>query len=482
MRKIYLLTLIILAPVLLRAQQTQTGQSFTLEQAIEYALANSATAKNATIDEQIANAKVKETRGIGLPQIDANIGITHNQKLPRFFSQYNPDQGAGFIDLSQVPGIKAGDVVAFPNFFQLKSSGNAQVTINQILFNGSYLVGLQAANAYRELSVKNNAQTKENIIEQVTKAYYTVLINKDRVTLFDVNINRVDSLFRTTKALNENGFAERIDVDRIQVTVNNLKSQRDNFRNMQELGLQLLKFQMNYPMDQNIDVAGDIKSIQVDENLLSNYSEKWDYSQRVDYSILETNRKLQALNIKNKYAESLPSLVAFANLGYQTQSPNVGGIFKTESGIADTDQYGPDKWYSFSSFGVSLAVPIFSGLQRNYKLQQEKLSMRKIENGFASLKSAIDLQVKQSAISYLNAISTLKSQKENMVLAENVARVTKIKYEQGVGSNLEVTDAESALRESQINYYDALYSALVAKVDLDKAYGKLNPQNSQVEK
>ncbi len=478
MRKLYLLvSLIVIAP-LSWAQQNTSGQTFTLEQAIEYALANSVNAKNGTIDEQIASAKVKETRGIGLPQVNASVGITHNQKLPRFFSQYNPDQGGGFIDLSQIPGIQPGDVVAFPNFFQLKSAGNASVTINQILFNGSYLVGLQAANAYRDLSVKTNTQTKENIVEQVTKAYYNVLINKDRVTLFDVNIARVDSLFKTTKALNENGFAERIDVDRIQVTVNNLKAQRDNFRNLQELGLQLLKFQMNYPMDQDIDVAGDIKSIQVDENLLSNYAEKWDYSQRTDYSILETNRRLQALNIKNKYAESLPSLIAFANLGYSSQSPNVGGLFKTESGIADTEQYGPDKWYSFSSFGVSLSIPLFSGLQRNYKLQQEKLNMRKIENGFSSLKSAIDLQIKQSAITYLNAISTLKSQRENMTLADNVAKVTKIKYEQGVGSNLEVTEAESALREAQINYYDALYSALVAKVDLDKAYGKLNPQNA----
>ncbi|HEY0769529.1 MAG TPA: TolC family protein, partial [Sphingobacteriaceae bacterium] len=254
MRKIYLLVAFILASrALTLAQENQNGQSFTLEQAVEYALANNANAKNATLDERIANARVKETRGIGLPQIDASVGITHNQKLPRFFSQYNPDQ-QGFIDLSSIPGIQAGDVVALQNFFQLKSAGNASLTISQILFNGSYLVGLQAANAYRDLSVKTNAQTKENIVEQVTKAYYNVLINKDRVTLFDVNIARVDSLLRTTKALNENGFAEAIDVDRIQVTANNLKAQRDNFRNLQELGLQLLKFQMNYPMDQNIDV------------------------------------------------------------------------------------------------------------------------------------------------------------------------------------------------------------------------------------
>jgi outer membrane protein TolC len=478
MRRISLILALMISAAATYGQQNSNGQSFTLDQCIEYAMQNSPTIKNASIDERIADARVKETRGIGLPQVDASVGIQHNQKLPRFFAQYNPD-GEGFIDLSSVPGIQAGDVVAMQNFFQLKSSGNAALTISQILFNGSYLVGLRAANAYRDLSVKQAQQTKEQAIEQVTKAYYNVLINKDRIKLFDVNIGRVDSLLRTTKALNENGFAEGIDVDRIQVTANNLKSQRDNFRNLQELGLQLLKFQMNYPMDQQIDVAGDIASLQVDENVLSNYSLNWDYTQRSDYRLLESNRRLQQLNLKNKYAEGMPSLVAFANLGYSTQSPDIGGLFKTESSIPEMEGIGPDKWYSFSSFGVTLNVPIFSGLQRTYRVQQEKLNLQKIENGFTTLRSSIDLQTKQAAITYLNAVTTLKSQQENRVLAENVARVTKIKYEQGVGSNIEVIDAESTLRESQINYYSALYDALVAKVDLDKAYGKLNPQTSE---
>jgi outer membrane protein len=478
MRRISLIIFLVSAAVAgASGQQTPTGQAFTLEQCIDYALQNSPNIKNAALDQRIASARVKETRGIGLPQVDASVGVTHNQKLPRMFFQHDPE-GAGFIDLSGIPGIQPGDVVALQNLFQLKSAGNAAVNISQILFNGSYLVGLQAANAYRDVAAKTAEQTREQTIEQVTKAYYSVLINKDRISLFEVNIGRVDTLLRTTKALNENGFAESIDVDRIQVTMNNLKTQRDNFRNMQELGLLLLKFQMNYPMEQPLEVVGDIASLQVDEDVLKDYTIDWDYKQRSDYRVLEANRKLQSLNLKNKYAEGLPSLVAFANLGYSTQSPTIGGLFKTESAVAESEEfgYGPDKWYSFSTFGVSLNIPLFSGLQRNYRVQQEKLNLQKIENGFTTLRSSIDLQIKQSALSYLNAVNTLKSQQDNRVLAENVARVTKIKYEQGVGSNIEVIDAESALREAQINYYSALYDALVAKVDLDKAYGKLVSQ------
>ena len=466
--------------------QTNT-QVFNLEQCIEYALANSVNIKNAIVDEKIADARVKETRGIGLPQIDASVSLQHNAKLPPFFARYATAQGFAGKDengnnVLDIPGVQPTDVVAAPNFFQLPSNGNAALSVNQILFNGSYLVGLKAANAYRELSIRTTRQTKEQTIQQVTKAYYAVLINKDRMNLFDNNIARVDSLLMTTKALNKNGFAEGIDVDRIQVTLNNLLAERDKFYNMQELAVHLLKFQMNYPLDQPLDVAGDIASLEIDENLLQSYNVDWDYTERSDYRLLEASRDLQNLDVRNKFSSALPSLSAFANLGYSTQSPDISGLFKTNTNLDDTGLIGPDKWYSYTMFGVSLNVPIFSGLQRSYRLQQSKLNLLKIENNFTSLKAGIDLEVKQAAISYLNAIKSLESQRANRTLAANIARITKIKYEEGVGSNLEVVEAEAALKEAQINYYSALYDALLAKVDLDKAYGKLLPQNNDQEK
>lgn len=464
------------------AQTSAGSQTLTLDECIAYALNNSVNVKNAVVDEKIADARVKETRGIGLPQVEASVGLTHNQKLPRFFLQ-NPEPGQeSFFDISGISGIQPGDVVAAQNFFQLKSAGNAAVSVSQILFNGSYLVGLKAANAYRELSVKSTEQTEEQVVQQVTKAFFGVLINKDRMNLFDNNIARVDSLLKTTQAMFRNGFAEGIDVDRIQVTLNNLRAERDKFYNLQELSVQLLKFQMNYPMNQPLDVSGDIAALKIDKDLLQNYELQWDYTQRSDYQLLEANRNLQELDVKNKFSAGLPSLVAFANLGYSTQSPTIGGLFRTETNIADGDGIGPDKWYPFTSFGVSLSIPIFSGLQRSYRLQQAKLNLMKVENSFTTLKSAIDLEVKQAAINYLNAIKTLESQRANTSLAENIARITKIKYEQGVGSNLEVVDAEASLKEAQVNYYNALYDALIAKVDLDKAYGKLLPPDTNEKK
>ncbi len=453
--------------------QQQTTTSFTLDQCIEYALKNSINAQNAQIDQEIASAKVKETVGLGLPQVSGNVAIQHNEQLRRFFGRYTTAPGS-FSFFPVTPGANEGDILAARSPFQLQSSGDAGITINQLLFSGNYLVGLQASKAYKDLSFKTANQTREQIIEQVTKAYYSVLINHERTNLFDNNIARLDSLLKNTVALNKNGFAEGIDVDRIRVAYNNLKSERDKFLKLSALGKELLKFQMNYPMDQPIDVVGKIADIKVESDLTS-YLEGWDYKSRPDYKVLEANQRLQQLNIKNQYAGALPTLAGFANLGYFTQSNGIGGIFTTNTNISDNGSIGPDKWYGYSLFGVSMSMNIFTGFQRQYKIQQEKLTLRKIDNGFKSLKQGIDLQTKQASTSFENAITSLTSQKENMDLASNIARITKIKYEQGVGSNLEVVDAENSLRQAQTNYYSALFDAMVAKVDLDKAYGKLIP-------
>jgi len=321
------LTVFVTSIFQLRAQQ-EDSVSFDLEDCIRYALENTVEVQNARIDEQIAKARVKETVGIGLPQIDGSVSLVHNEKLPRFFMEYDPDE-IGFFDPGDIPGIEPGDVVAFGNFFQLPSSGDAGITVNQLLFSASYLVGLKAADTYKELAYKTTTQTQIQVIENVQKAYYGVLVNNERIALFDNNIARVDSLLRTTRAMNENGFAEDIDVDRVRVTLNNLKSERLKFLNLQALSLGLLKFQMNYPIEKPLEIRGSLSELSVDDNLFEDYEDGWNYRNRIEYELLDVQRRLQELDIKNKFSASLPSLSAFFNFGYSTQSPDIGGLFKT---------------------------------------------------------------------------------------------------------------------------------------------------------
>ncbi len=466
-------TLLVLVPLWSNGQ-SPVSTSFTLDQCITYALENTVEVKNARIDAQISEAKVRETTGLGLPQVDASVALQHNPKLPRFYQRYDAEQ-TGFFDLSGIPGIQSGDVVAFPNVFQLPSNGSAGLTVNQLLFSSSYLIGLKAAGTYKELAYKQEQQTQTEVVEKVMKAYYAVIVNDERISLLDNNIARIDTLLATTTALNKNGFAEEIEVDRIQVQFNNLKTERLKTLNLQNLSLSLLKFQMNYPMEKPLEIEGDLTELKVDDKVFEEYQQGWDYNNRIEYKVLLTQRRLLELDIKNKFASSIPSLKGTYNYGYSTQSANIAGLFKTESAVPSTDTFGPDKWYSYSSFGVTLDIPLFSGLQRSNKVQQARLELLKTQNSFNSLKQNIDLSIQQNTLTYQNSLETLKSQEGNIKLAEKIARVTKIKYEQGVGSNIEVIDAENALREAQVNYYNALYDALISKVDLDKAFAKLDP-------
>lgn len=444
-----------------------------LAQCLDYAKNNAVNVQISRLDEQIANAKVKETTGLGLPQVTGNISVINNTRLRRFFTSYSED--SFFFGGQSVPGLSEGDVVSAQNFFQLKSSGDAGLNISQLLFNGSYIVGLQASRAYKDLSARNTGQKLSDVVEQVTKAYYLVMVNRVRVDLFDQNIARIDTLLRNTSALQKQGFAESIDVDRLKVALNNLKTEREKFLNLLDLSNELLKFQMNFPMEQELKVTGSLQELNpvVDLNA---YSSDWSYERRPEYQVLSGNKRLQQLSLRNNYAMALPSVLAIANVGYSTQSPGVSGLFKTETNLKDNGSFGPDKWYSYGLVGLSVNVPVFSGLQRTFKIQQEKINLMKIEKGMSALRSGIDLEIKQALISYRNAEKSMASQRENMALAENIAKVVRIKYEQGVGSNLEVIDAESSFKEAQVNYYNALYEALVSKVNLDKAYGKLNNQ------
>lgn len=456
-----------------QGQENDTVRSYTLEELIDYALKNAIAIENSAIDEQIAKARVGELRATGLPQIAGSVQFTHNDPLRRMFfaaTGDNPILG----DNPELDKLPDGSVIALPNFFQLPSSGDAGVTINQLIFNGSYFVGLQAARTYRDLASKTTSQSKIKTVEQVTKAYYTVLINKERLKLFQENIARVDSLLRDTKGLYENGFAENIDVARVQVTMNNLLIEKEKFSNLLELSLELLKFQINYPMAESLTVVGDVKELAVDNAIIDTLANDINYSNRIEYAILQTQEALQKLDIKNNTVGYLPTISAFANLGYFTQSPDIKGLFTTNTkGLPETFDVGPDKWYRYGLFGLTLSIPIFDGLTKSYKIQQSKLNLLKIENGFESLRSSIELQVNQSKITLKNSLRTLDAQAENIELAEEVARVTKIKFTAGVGSNFEVTEAETALREAQTNYYNALYDAIIAQVDLQTALGIL---------
>jgi outer membrane protein len=431
---------------------SQKDSAYTLQQCINYALQNQTSVKNAQIDYESALERVGEIRSIGLPQVTGAVSIVDNPKLKRFFAQN------GASPLISDPTKPKGEVLTSPNFFQLRSSGDANATISQLLFDGSYVVAISSSSTYKELAKKNITQSKTQAVEAVTKAYYMVLINQERLKLLDVNLSRLDSTLYQTRAMNKAGIAEKIDVDRLEVAYNNLITEKLKAENMMEVSRLLLQFQMNMPLEQNISLADDLNSIRIDS--VAPPMGTINPGQRIEYSILETQKKLQTFDKKNINAGYFPRLTAFGTAGYFRQDKSIGQLFV-------------NKYYSYNMYGFNLSVPIFDGMSKHYKVQQAKLTIAKTENNIAQLKTAIELQNKQAYVNYKNSLQTLTTQKRNMDLAAEVVRVTKIKYQAGVGSNLEVVNAEASQKEAQTNYFSALYDAIVAKIDLQKASGTL---------
>jgi len=322
-------------------------------------------------------------------------------------------------------------------------------------------LGLKAAATYTQLSEKQITQSKIEVAESVSKAYYSLLINRERLELLKQNYNRLDTVYLQTKALYENGFAEKIDADRLKVASNNIKMEIQNFERLIELSDMLLKFQMGLQQEDNLTVSGSIEKLEINES--DALVAQIDPTQRIEFSLLQTQKELNLLQIREYKARYLPTLAFFANYG-----ANMGS-----SETKDLVPFASERWVANGAFGISLNVPVFDSFEKKYLVQQEKFRLLKTENQMRDFSRVVNLQVAQSQTTLQNSIDKLKFQEENMELAQEIFRVTKIKYEEGVGSNLEVVEAETAYKEAQTNYYSALYDAMVAKIDLQKAQGTL---------
>jgi outer membrane protein TolC len=318
---------------------------------------------------------------------------------------------------------------------------------------------LKAADVYKELPKKVLIQTKQQAAENVTKAYYGILVNEERMKILDLNIGRLDSLLRDTRALNGQGFVEKIDVQRLEVQSNNLKIEAKNVERLQELSYANLKFQMGKKINETLILTDKLADINMSE-LAPDSEQELKYTNRIEYSILQTQDKLAELDLKNQKVGYLPRVIFTGGYSYSAGRPQFFDLVTKP-------------WFNAANIGFSVQVPIFDGFQRKYKIAQSQNNWQKVKNSYELLQNSIDLQVKQGQISLKNAYETLVEQKANMDLAKEIVRVTKIKYKQGVGSNLEVINAESASKEAQTNYFATLYNALIAKVDLDKAMGRL---------
>lgn len=448
MSKIFILIIVAVLFSLTAFSQTKDSAnfSFSLQQAINYALDNQKDVKNAIIDEQLAQKKVNEIMGMGLPQINASFDLREFIEIPT--SLIPADFFGG------MPGTFAAVK------FGTKYNATAGIDASQLIFSGDYFLGVKASKVFVEISQKSTQRTRIETSSTVAKAYYTALVNEERTKLMSATVERIKKTLDGTKALLDNGFVEKIDFDMLTVTYNNLLVEQEKVQRLVTLSTYLLKYQMGMDINSNLTLTDKLADVRLDI-VNSASAQKFDYEKRVEYGLFETQYKLAKLDVKRQRLSYLPTAFAYASLSEGAQ--------RNEFDIFDTDK----KWYPTSVIGAKVTMPIFTGFQRNSKNQQAKLSLLKAENNINFIKKSIDLEIASSTTILQNAASSLENQKKNIVIAEDVVRVARLKFEQGVGTNIEMITAETALKEAQTNYFNALFEALVAKIDFDKAVGNL---------
>jgi outer membrane protein TolC len=423
-----------------------SAHAFSLQQAIDYAMQHQVNVLNAGIDESLAEKKVNEIMGAGLPQINASFDFKDFLELPTSFIPAEFFGGP--------PGTFA------PIKFGTQYQSTAGLDASQLLFSGDYFLGLKASKVFVELSQRNAQRTRIETASAVSKAYYTVIISEERMKLMDANIARLKKALEDTKALNENGFVEKLDYDRLSVAYNNLLVEQEKIQRLLKIGTYLLKYQMGMDISSPLTLTDKLADVKF-EPLKDVSAQKFDYEKRVEYNLFTVQYKLAKLDLKRQRFSYLPTAVAYASLNGSSQS--------NEFDVWDTRK----PWYPMALVGAKFTMPVFTGLARHSRNQQAKLSVMKAENNMEMIRQAIDLELASATAGLQNASSSLEIQKKNIETAEEVYRVSKIKFESGVGSNLEMITAETTLKESQTNYFNALYDAMISKIDFDKANGTL---------
>lgn len=438
---------LVLASVLLTtAANAQTLNSFNVHQAVDYAMKNATVVKNALIDIQVQKEVNREITSAAYPQLNASGALNEYLNIP---TSLLPAEIAG-----GTPGTY------LPVKFGTKYNATGGFDVSQILFDGQVFVGLQARSAAIAAAEKVKDVTTEMINVNVQKVYYQLVVGRQQLTTIDANIERFQKLFNDTKAMFDQGFMERLDVDKVSVQLNNLQTEKIKQQNRLDAGFAGLKFLMNMPQKDSLQLTDSLTVDQVKDNVLSS---QYNYPDRKEFQLLEITRKLRAYNIKRYKLSYLPILSAFGNYSKNAQRTKFD-FFKGGSNR---------QWFTTSLIGLKLNVPIFDGFARRARVNQAKLALQKTENDIEQLKQSIDNDVIQANLSISASFITLDNQRRNMELAEKVYNTTKIKYDQGLGSNQEIYNAQAELKTAQNNYYSALYDAVIAKIDFLKATGKL---------
>jgi len=416
-------------------------KSFTLQEAIDYALDNNRTAKNAELNINAAKQQKWETTASGLPQFSATIDYQNNIKQQFEAVDFNGD---GIAD------------------FGAKQSVNAYARLTQKVFDGSYLVGLQSAKVFLDISKKAKEKTDLEVRKNVINAYGNVLLANESISILNRNIKVLEkNLFDVTKIF-ENGLEEEESVEQLKITLSGLKSNLNNVNRLQSIAYKMLNITLGKEVDSIIKVTDNLDALAEQNIVLSLLKAEDNIENTLDYKIADNDKKAKELLVKLEKSRALPTINAFLNGGYIGNNEKFQ--FLTNNQI----------WAGTSAFGANITIPIFgSGLQ-NAKTQRAKINLEIAENNLTDTEQQLKLQISAAKSDYQFAIEDYNNKKENLALSERVESKNQIKFFEGISSSFELRQAQTQLYTAQQELLQTMLDVINKKTELETVLNEIS--------
>lgn len=439
MTKLYLsFCLLCVVAIKVNAQEPST---FTLQEAIDFALENNRAAKNAVRDIEAAKQQKWETTATGLPQIDANIDYQNFLKqqislIPAEFVGGNPG------DFEEV-------------IFGTKQNMNASATLRQLLFDGSYLVGLQSAKVFLEISKNAKEKTDLEVRKAVINSYGNVLLAEETIEILQNNKAVLEKNLYETQKLFENGFEEEESVEQLQITLSGIESALNNAVRLEDIARKLFNLTLGVDIEKQLTLTDNLDDLAQNNITIELIEAEEDISNNIDYKIAFNDKVSKDLLLKLERSKSLPSLNSFVNAGY------LG--FSNSFTFLDREQ----DWAGFALVGVNLTVPIFSSFGRSAASQRAKINVEKAKEDLIEIEQQLKLEVSRAKSNYKFSIEDFQNKQRNLELAERIERKNEIKFFEGIASSFELRQAQIQLYNAQQEYLQAMLDVITKKADLE---------------
>lgn len=442
MKKLTLITLLLFAMIGHAQQEQPKSYSFSLDQAIAHALQHNYTVINSGRDIQIAEKKKWETTAAGLPQISAAVDYTNNFDLQK----------------SLVPaeffGGNPGEFVAVA--FGTKHNMNARATLSQLIFDGSYLVALQASKTYLQYYRNYKEKTDSDVREMVTNSYGNVLLIEENIAILEKNKSTLEKTFNDTNETFKNGLIEEENVEQLQITLSSVTSSLNNARRLKDIAYNMLKVDLGIDLADTITLTDKLDALTKDNLSLAFSQNDFNLENNIDYKIGLNFRKQRELELKLQKSKALPTLAANLNYGYTG--------FGNEFEFTSSDQ----EWFKYSSLGVNLNIPIFSSGARGARTQQAKLEFEKAKTQLTETEQRLKLQHANAKSQYEFSIEEYETAKNNLNLAERIEGKQQIKFSEGLSTSFDFSDAQTQLYTAQQNYLQSMINVINRKAALEK--------------